>query len=161
MMDDLQIFDFERDFAGSLRCIPMIVRFKLDLVGVKLTLRQWSRFDHRAREQLVRMSCDTSDEVAAYRIFLILIIESFADAPAKTMKVETHPEWSRVDRVPERVVSQAIERGLDPPNLTLWSSWSSLQRFALFKLTRPGHDNDNFEPALREFRGERVKRRHI
>jgi hypothetical protein len=28
---------------------------------------------------------------------------------------------------------------------------SVLQRFALFKLTRPGHDNDNLEPAMREF----------
>jgi hypothetical protein len=25
------------------------------------------------------------------------------------------------------------------------------QRFALFKLTRPNHDNDNFIPAMREF----------
>jgi hypothetical protein len=27
-MDELQIFDFERDFAGSVRCIPMIVRIR-------------------------------------------------------------------------------------------------------------------------------------
>jgi hypothetical protein len=36
MADDHQIFDFERDCAGTLRRIPMIVRFKLDdrrLVG--------------------------------------------------------------------------------------------------------------------------------
>ncbi|NVN38861.1 nitrate reductase associated protein, partial [Komagataeibacter swingsii] len=31
---------------------------------------------------------------------------------------------------------------------------SVLQRFALLKLTRPGHENQNFEPALREFLGE-------
>ena len=56
MMDEPQIFDFERDFAGSLRCIPMIVRFKLDSVGVKLSLRQWSRFGHRDRELLLRLA---------------------------------------------------------------------------------------------------------
>jgi hypothetical protein len=31
-------FDFEADFVGDLRCIPMAVRRKLDLVGVKLKL---------------------------------------------------------------------------------------------------------------------------
>lgn len=31
------------------------------------------------------------------------------------------------------------------------TSYRVLQRFALYKLTRPGHDNDNFLPAMREF----------
>lgn len=39
-------FQFESDFVATLRCIPMIVRFKLDLCGVKLSLKAWSRFDH-------------------------------------------------------------------------------------------------------------------
>ena len=47
------LFDFERDFAGSLRCIPMIARQKLDIVGIKLSLRQWSRFTRDERRQPV------------------------------------------------------------------------------------------------------------
>lgn len=43
------LFDFERDFAGSLRCIPMIARQKLDIIGIKLSLRQWSRFTREER----------------------------------------------------------------------------------------------------------------
>ena len=37
------IFGFEADFARDLRCIPMAVRRKLDLVGVKLGLPQIGR----------------------------------------------------------------------------------------------------------------------
>ena len=150
-MDELQIFDFERDFAGSLRCIPMVVRFKLDFVGVKLSLRQWSRFGHRDRELLVGMPCEMPDEVADYRAFLIFLIESFADEPVKTLEIGAHPEWSDIGRVPDRVVRLALDRGLEPPRADVWASWTPLQRFALFKLTRPSHDNDNFEPALHEF----------
>jgi hypothetical protein len=150
-MDELQIFDFERDFAGSLRCIPMIVRFKLDHSGVKLTLRQWSRFGRDAREQLVRMPCDAPDEITAYRAFLIRLIEACADEPVKTMEIDAQPEWACVDHVPERVIGQAHACSLEPPCISLWSAWTPLQRFALFKLTRAGHDNDNFAPALREF----------
>lgn len=43
MSENPMIFEFERDFAVSLRCIPMIARQKLDIVGIKMTLRQWSR----------------------------------------------------------------------------------------------------------------------
>ncbi len=154
MMDELQIFDFERDFAGSLRCIPMIVRFKLDHSGVKLSLRQWSCFGRSARGQLVRMPCDAPGEVAAYQALLIRLIESCADEPVKTMQIDTQPEWVRVDCVPDCVAGEARARGLEPPSLSLWSAWTPLQRFALYKLTRPGHDNDNFEPALREFMTE-------
>jgi hypothetical protein len=153
-MNELQIFDFERDFAGSLRCIPMIVRFKLDQTGVKLTLRQWSRFGRGAREQLACMPCGLPSEVAAYQAVLMRLIESRTDEPAKTMEIETHPEWARVDCVPDRIVKRARARGLEPPNLSLWSMWTPLQRFALYKPTQPGHDNDNFAPALREFVGE-------
>lgn len=60
-----QIFAFERDFAGSLRCIPMIVRFKLDLAGVKLSLRQWSQLDRAVRGRLVDQACGTPEEITA------------------------------------------------------------------------------------------------
>lgn len=150
-MDALQIFEFERDFAGSLRCIPMVVRFKLDQSGVKLSLRQWSRFGRDGREQLVRMPCAEPGEIAGYRAFLIGLIEACADEPVKTMEIDSQPEWACVDHIPGRVLSQAEACSLEPPSLSAWCAWTPLQRFALYKLTRTGHDNDNFGPALLEF----------
>ena len=38
-------FDFEADFTADLRCIPMAVRRKLDLAGIKLKLQHWSELD--------------------------------------------------------------------------------------------------------------------
>lgn len=88
MMDELQIFEFERDFAGYFRCIPMIVRFKMDHSGVKLTLRQWNQFNYDAREQLVRRLCEAPNEINAYREFLVDLIETRTDEPAKMMSVD-------------------------------------------------------------------------
>lgn len=34
-------FAFESDFVDSLRCIPMVVRYKLDTCGIKLKLPEW------------------------------------------------------------------------------------------------------------------------
>lgn len=146
-----EIFAFEQDFAGSLRCIPMIVRFKLDLSGVKLTLRQWSRFDRATRGALVSAPWRTPEEITAYRDLLVDAIVAQADEPVKLLEVEPNPAWREIAQVAAQVVTWAAQRGLSSPLDAQWQALSDLQRFALIKLSRPGHDNDNFYPALVEF----------
>jgi hypothetical protein len=36
-------------------------------------------------------------------------------------------------------------------SLAQWKDLNVLQRFALLKLTRPGHENKNFPKAMKEF----------
>lgn len=38
-----------------------------------------------------------------------------------------------------------------PPTATQWAALLPLQRFALVKLARSRHENENFVPAMREF----------
>ncbi len=145
------IFAFERDFAGDLRCIPMIARFKLDQCGIKLSLRQWSRFDHAERDELARGACTNPAEIAAYRDRLARLIEVRAGETPVSLPPVDDSEWNDPAALPERIADRARLLGLPTPDRACWADLSPLQRFALFKLTRPGHDNDNFEPALREF----------
>jgi hypothetical protein len=53
--------------------------------------------------------------------------------------------------VPGAVKAKAELLGLPAPSQHLWAGLTPLQRFTLLKLTRDGHDNENFVPALREF----------
>ena len=78
-MNDTQLFDFESDFVATLRCVPMAVRFKLDACGIKLTLRQWSRFTRQDRQDLLTAACDSPAEIGAYRAALIALIAVRAD----------------------------------------------------------------------------------
>lgn len=150
-MNDQEIFGFEQDFSGSLRCIPMVVRFKLDHCGVKLTLRQWSRFSVDERRQLVEGPCASAGEIAAYGQVLRQLIVARMGEPAQDVALDPHPAWRDTTEVPLPVDHQARARGLLPPTQERWARLTPLQRFALLKLTREGHDNANFEPALREF----------
>ncbi len=51
-------FRFEEDFMeDGIRCIPMVVRFKLDACGIKLKLAEWSRFNVTERECLATLPC--------------------------------------------------------------------------------------------------------
>jgi hypothetical protein len=57
--------------------------------------------------------------------------------------------------LPEDVAAAARARGqaISPEQ---WGCLGELERFALCKLTRPGHDHHNLEAALRETLGNTV-----
>lgn len=145
------IFGFERDFAGTMRCIPMIVRFNLDQCGIKLSLKQWSRLGRDKRVELARQLCTTIDEIQAYRENLAILIESQPGQKVDYLNVEPDVSWENENKVPEQVLIFASGRHLPGVEWSRWSQLTRLQRFAIYKLTRASHDNDNFEPALSEF----------
>jgi len=151
MDHDSTIFQFETDFAGALYCIPMAVRRKLDLCGVKVSLKQWNRFELKERESLVMRSCDTPEQTDAYQHEVAQLLQTRAGDTPQFLDRDAGTEWNNTSAVPERLIDYCDEREVPAPNLTQWSTLTELQRFALFKLTRPGHTNENFIPAMREF----------
>ena len=80
-------FEFEQDFINSLRCIPMLVRLKLDTCGVKLKLHHWHQFTQSERHTLVTMVCDTPETIAAYRQYLQDLVTRYTGQPAKELTV--------------------------------------------------------------------------
>jgi hypothetical protein len=150
-ISEQSIFEFEKDFAGSLRCIPMAVRFKLDHCGIKLSLRQWSHFTREDRGQLLNMNCNTPETVVEYRNAIITLIETRAKEHAEDVAVDAHPVWGNSSTVPERLKKHLGLLSLPTLTRDQWAALTPLQRFALFKLTREGHKNENFIPAMREF----------
>lgn len=145
------IFDFELDFAGTLYCIPMCVRLKLDECGIKLSLKQWNRIPPAQRQQLVSKPCGTASEVKEYRVSLIRCIEEYTRSKVEEMPRDPAPEWANLSAPPDRLVKYAQALDVPAPSVQQWAALQPVQRFALFKLTRPGHSNDNFVPAMREF----------
>lgn len=145
------LFDFERDFAASLRCIPMIVRQKLDIVGIKLSLRQWSRFSREERGSLADLPCETEQEQAAYSERVARLIALRSDEPLRPLATRGLEAWQKGAQMPDAVRIQAQADGIAPPTTAQWAALQPLQRFALVKLARSKHENENFVPAMREF----------
>jgi hypothetical protein len=144
-------FRFEEDFVeNNVRCIPMIVRFKLDACGIKLKLAEWSRMTVAERENLANFPCETDDEILQYHHYLQQLIYSRTGNAATELPLMQSPAWSLMDEIPfpwqEKLneFSWAI-------SLQQWQRLSDLQRFALLKLSYPGHENKNFPKAMREF----------
>jgi hypothetical protein len=145
-----QIFKFEADFAESLRCIPMQVRYKLDTCGVKLKLSHWNHLSPEERQTLVHQPCATATEIQDYRAYLHQSVNAHMGEIPSDLPIDPHPDWLDEAIVPESVREQGKSVGVQIDSAQ-WASLTPLQRFALIKLSRSQHENKNFLPALREF----------
>lgn len=144
-------FRFEADFVEkNIRCIPMIVRFKLDACGIKLKLAEWSRLKPGEREHLATTECNTQEEISRYREALRHLIRSRTGKDATDIPVAEKPAWSITDVIPQTICEKLAE-GQWSMSIQQWQQLEELQRFALVKLSYAGHENKNFPNALAEF----------
>lgn len=142
-------FAFEHEHQSTLRGLPMGVRLKLDLCGIKPSLQQWRSLPIEARRLLVDLPVDTPATVHRLRRFFAL---SLAQAASGTWHPVADSEfaWQDRGRVPARLVLALAELGIAPVSTAAWSALDDLQRFALFKLARRNRTR-HLAPALREF----------
>ena len=144
-------FGFEQDFIGTWRCIPLCVRRKLDLVGIKLKLSHWLALDHDQRQQLVDWP-DTPDCWPQLRDHLRQLTTTMADGMVKDLPAAAEEPWQQAGVVPAFIAQAAQEQGL-VLGVSAWGGLSELERFALCKLARPGHDHHNLDAAFTEVLG--------
>jgi hypothetical protein len=146
----MTFFNFEADFIDSLRCIPMIVRLKLDTCGVKLKLAEWNHFTQIECQQLVDLPCEEAREVSDYREYVSQLIFQHTGNTASLLSIDPQPPWLDDSEIPAMIETKAAEEQVQI-SLAQWAYLTPLQRFALIKLTRSQHENNNFRPALIEF----------
>lgn len=143
-------FNFESDFVDTLRCIPMIVRYKLDTCDKKLQLPEWSRLNKDEKNLLAEMACESPGEIKQYRTELEAMVWNRSKKAIKDLG-GVEATWDDLGQVPDEVQQKAREWECAPLTLRQWQSLSLMQRFALVKLSRSGHEGENFPRALAEF----------
>src|SRR6187431_2359065 len=147
----VESFRFEEDFMeDNIRCIPMIVRFKLDACGIKLKLSEWSKFTVEERSFLAEFRFATHHDIDVYRSYLQNLVFTRTKHEATDLPVEIYPSWSMLNQIPEIVMQRMKEYNWNL-SLNQWQRLSKLQRFALVKLSRSSHENRNFPKAAKEF----------
>ncbi len=150
-LQGIEYFDFEEEFmANGIRCIPMAIRMKMDMAGIKLKLGEWNRFTVEDRITLALKPCGEGPEIESFRQFLASLIQDRAGKLPKYIEVDAEPEWQNRSFVPMAVFLKGISFGV-LIGLKEWGNLTALQRFALIKLCRAGHQNHNFPAALKEF----------
>ncbi len=148
---NIEYFEFEEDFVDEgIRCIPMIVRFKLDKAGIKLKLNEWAKFNVDEKVRLALLECNEEEEIKNYNQFVSILILRYTNKEATVLPIDVNPAWSNKIKIPVEITEKAMEFN-NSIKKEQWSSLTELQRFALFKLCRSNHENKNLPIALKEF----------
>ena len=150
-LEGIEYFKFEEDFMEeNVRCIPMVVRFKMDLAGIKLKLGEWGRFHSTERVKLALLPITNPIETSEYRKYLIDLINIYTGKNATELAVDAQPAWKILGQIPQILIKKTEELDLEI-SIVQWQNLTNIQRFALLKLCRPGHENKNFPKAVAEF----------
>lgn len=142
-------FGFEGVMEQTLDCMPMRVRMTLDLCGRKVSLAQWRTLPLPTRETILLAHSGTDVERARITQYLLHAAQIHGLGELAIVPVAV-AAWCRGESVPQQVSEGLRAAGLRTITPPTWLSLSPRQRFALVKLTRPGHTR-NLQLAMQEF----------
>jgi len=145
-------FDFEKDVYAALEFVPMSVRRKLDLVGVKIHLNEWRTLSLTERLVVCHFPTASSEEREVLGAFLREAVKRRTGTEIAAVNLQAEENEPNADRVPADVSRLISEFQLSDQE---WIGFDPDERFALSKLARG--PADKFRSAWAES-GESARR---
>lgn len=144
-------FGFESEIYADLGRMPLHVRMKLDLTGVKISLKTWLAFSLEERWALCHLPIETEEERKAFASYLDFLSRRYAGQAAERVPPVGEPPWEDLSRIPDPVQARTkgSGRGVTPQE---WRGLDSCRRYALYKLALSKNEPEQFDRALSEFR---------
>jgi hypothetical protein len=142
-------FAFEGDVHETLATIPLAVRRKLDLAGLKLSLAGWTALSRAERLAVCHLPADSGRDLEVYREAL----RGFAErAGHPVVALEGGPvdpgSWGAGNVAPA-VAARMSELGREISGEE-WARLSDEARYVLVKLAEPRRGPEKFVRALEE-----------
>ena len=142
-------FKFEDEVHQSLSCVPMAVRRKLDLVGVKISLEQWQALGHGERLAVCHLPVASGEECDAIRTFLEEAVRNRCGNSTKPLPEPMRRAAQPPDSPPAQLVENARAEGIELDQFG-WNRLDADERYALIKLGGGAEKSHNLGAALRE-----------
>jgi hypothetical protein len=141
------LFVHEYDLIGNLRRFPLVARYRLDRLRVKLQLDRWQQLDYKTRREFCVAPFATPAEQADLERWLQEKMRTAGHARLELQEPEPIADFRDTASVPESV-TLALARFELTIDRARWSELSELARFGLAKLSRPGHENRRLGPLI-------------
>lgn len=146
-----QRYPHESDIYPSLSRLPLHVRMKLDVTGIKLSLKDWLAFSVEERVVLCHLPVETEEEKQAFSSYLDFLSRRYCGAPVPTAAAMRSSLWDTPHTVPEPVAQKSAP-AIPPVTVEEWQRWKSYQRYALYKTALSQSDPAQFFIVLQALR---------
>jgi hypothetical protein len=145
-------FAYESEFYLSLSRVPMYVRMKMDLTGVKISLTDWLAFSFEERTVLCHFPIDTEEEKQAFIGYLDFLSRKCCGEPLALTDALNSSLWDGSDEVPSSVIDKSAMKSRAVTREE-WTRWKFHERYALYKTAIAKRDTEAFFALLGELRG--------
>lgn len=144
-------FRYEAAFYPSLSRIPLHVRMKLDLVGIKISLKDWLAYSFEERAALCHLPAEDAEEQRVFANYIDLLCRRYRDTPVEIAERLDSARWD-AGAIPAEV-AQKSAACFNTVTITEWQSWEPHQRYALYKTAVSKSQPEAFADVLSELRG--------
>lgn len=143
-------YDYEAKFYPALSRLPLDLRRKLDVTGIKIALKDWLAFSMEERAALCHLPCDSDDEKQVFVLYLDFLSTKYLAKPTQKTAAMSDDRWSD-SAVPDAVV-QRSKSLREAVTLNEWRRWESHHRYGLYKTAVSKNQPEAFEQVLRQLR---------
>jgi hypothetical protein len=141
----------ESDIYPSLSRIPLHVRMKLDVTGIKISLKDWLAFSIEERTVLCHLPVETEEEKQVFSSYLDFLSRRYRGGTVVTTAAMSSSVWESAHQVPIPVAGKSASQ-IPPVTIEEWRHWQSHQRYALYKTALSQSEPEQFFAVLKEFR---------
>jgi hypothetical protein len=140
----------ESDTYPDLSRLPLHMRMKLDLTGIKIGLKDWLAFSIEERTVLCHLPVESEEEKQAFASYVDFLSRRYRDAPAARTAPISSSLWNNSREVPLAVERKAAHTS--PVTIEEWGRWKFHQRYALYKTALSQSEPEQFFAVLKELR---------
>lgn len=143
-------YDYEAEYYPSLSRLPLDLRRKLDVAGIKISLKDWLAISLEERTVLCHLPCDSAEEQRVFTEYIDFLAGKYLGNTSEKTEPMDSALWSEAN-VPAPVVqkSSALEAMVTANE---WRCWQSYHRYALYKSAVSKSQPEAFEQVLRQLR---------
>jgi len=147
-----ELFRFEEDYREDLHFVPMAMRYRLDLAGMKVGLAEWLLFPVEERFALAAYPLGAGSDCEGFRQALRAVARVRLGREPQSIAPADAAEWGVSIPLPEPV--RAACEGSEAKEMeSHWAGLSDLRRYALLKMASSRRQPDGFRRAREEFSG--------
>ena len=146
-----QRYPHESDIYPSLSRIPLYVRMKLDVTGIKISLKDWLAFSMEERAVLCHLPVESEEEKQVFSAYLDCLSRRYCGRPVTRTAAVSSSLWDTAQPVPEPVAGKSAPE-IPPVTVQEWRRWKSHQRYALYKTALSQSDPVQFFAVLQALR---------
>ena len=145
-----QIMGFERAIDSECRQIPMVVRMKLDLCGLRMGLGAWQRLSDADKASLIEAQVDDQAAPDGFRALLEQLCGKEALSPLSPEHLDARAAWLTGDVTPPQVTAAMAKQEID-------LDWARLEVFPRYVLNHLASREawEKFSSAVLEFAADR------